>query len=1073
MLRSRALTGLFILLVSWTASAQQSDVRIPLNETLSAPAIDLIHPQTKESLDRDWIIDYLQKGGSTETFEPQISNLYLGQEQGGLGFPDLPYPQELEILTFQQELAHASGLFRARVISEKHPETHFQILFSLDSHAALARNALLRKLGYNIPSPKYYPSLTVQFSSLEQRDQFLDHLSDETLTARSRWVKGGTDTLDKKELTLTFQDVCLEPGIITVPQFHWGILTESAIQSRRSIRALILPLALLDLPESVNMYSFEFAKIFSENLVLSRPNANRFQNETSIGDIYWIAQKIAKLTRADWTQIIKLGKYPADIEALIIEKTLARVNQLMRLLKVKNFTKHKFNPYLTYGQVLNGKATQENYEGYAIRFAYGDPLSPLRPSEISRFLGMEVINAAFKLALSEGNKFLQAIKPEKYVSQHRQKLQQLISDHVQSNPGKPFIQPIEVWGGPTVGFNIGASRNLMTGTYYGSESQVQLVDTFSVSANVGGFVAVSGIPYIGLSTTPRIQVQRTYVHVKPIADLKSGLRENWLNLAVPHFMLKLSKLLTDPEEKPEAFLEELKPGEMIIINDAIIGGDTTKVNIPLGLLLGMGGILGKIEVSPSVNLQQTLLSRTTIYRDQDGFHVYLGKMRAGVFEGQLDTSFFIRLFTFAGSKNWGKAHTDAYVLPETFETKEQESAFKRAIRSLLRRNNTDVLSEEFSPYDLQHQAKGKRLLFSMGPFSWLKRETLHKLEITPPESEKVPNPEAFTRTVMEGTLTKIRGTDVFGFFGDLLRSIIPYIDIGNGGQGDDPSANFLGKSRTFTASSEMEITEGRPNLFTSTLRESYNGWSMKQKKLIKLIHKLEEKIGPSAGDLIDETEFTQTKKIQAYSVMWNLILYEEGLQKIIDILDREKTPTKAAINKLVSLMGIENFKAWCKEQNLSAQYMVGPIALDSPQSSSFIGESNRGQMVALGCSTPWMRTVFKFRSKLNRRSELFSAEIRDEKIAQSKIKWMNRFFADIESEIPLEFLIAWAGPENSFFQARVSGFRTHDENGDSQYFSNTIGKANSRVVTGPMSTIQSHSKIIEHELSARYLSSGF
>ncbi|NDC37125.1 MAG: hypothetical protein EBZ48_03625, partial [Proteobacteria bacterium] len=87
---------------------------------------------------------------------------------------------------------------------------------------------------------------------------------------------------------------------------------------------------------------------------------------------------------------------------------------------------------------------------------------------------------------------------------------------VQTHPGQPYVQPVQVWGGPVAGVNVNASRNIITGTYYGSDSQIQLVDSVSASANAGGFFGISGIPKTGIALSPNLQASRSYVHVRPL-----------------------------------------------------------------------------------------------------------------------------------------------------------------------------------------------------------------------------------------------------------------------------------------------------------------------------------------------------------------------------------------------------------------------------------------------------------------------------------------------------------------------------------------------------------------------------
>ena len=197
-----------------------------------------------------------------------------------------------------------------------------------------------------------------------------------------RFVVGGQAEIAKNNLTMIFQDVVLEPAIIEVPQMHWGIFeqdsTVDTLQSRRSLRALLVPLTLLDIPQSANMYSFEAAKIYNQGINFSRENANLFNNETSIGDVRWISRKISNLTRADWTSIIQAAHYPPDVEALLIEKTIGRVDQFLGILGMKSFKAIAYNEYISIGKVVKGKETQEFYDGYVPRFTYGDPENPLR-----------------------------------------------------------------------------------------------------------------------------------------------------------------------------------------------------------------------------------------------------------------------------------------------------------------------------------------------------------------------------------------------------------------------------------------------------------------------------------------------------------------------------------------------------------------------------------------------------------------------------------------------------------------------------------------------------------------------
>jgi hypothetical protein len=92
---------------------------------------------------------------------------------------------------------------------------------------------------------------------------------------------------------------------------------------------------------------------------------------------------------------------------------------------------------------------------------------------------------------------------------------------------------------------------------------------------------------------------------------------------------------------------------------------------------------------------------------------------------------------------------------------------------------------------------------------------------------------------------------------------------------------------------------------------------------------------------------------------------------------------------------------------------------------------------------------------------------------KEKIRLLNRTLSDLDQEGSLQDFLLTVGKENSFFQTRVSGFRTRDENGDSEYFSNTLGLIDQTVLGGPLSDIASDSGISSNEIEARYLSNGY
>lgn len=135
---TRGFVAFSLFIYSSFVFAGQSEVRVPLKESESSPAIDLYDPETLEPLDRDVLTDLILSGQNTQKFEPQKSNLYSGKNIPSTYYPNLPYPEDGATVIFKNELAHASGLVRAKIFNPGNSDVHFQLMFSLDSHASLS-----------------------------------------------------------------------------------------------------------------------------------------------------------------------------------------------------------------------------------------------------------------------------------------------------------------------------------------------------------------------------------------------------------------------------------------------------------------------------------------------------------------------------------------------------------------------------------------------------------------------------------------------------------------------------------------------------------------------------------------------------------------------------------------------------------------------------------------------------------------------------------------------------------------------------------------------------------------------
>jgi hypothetical protein len=354
----------------------------------------------------------------------------------------------------------------------------------------------------------------------------------------------------------------------------------------------------------------------------------------------------------------------------------------------------------------------------------------------------------------------------------------------------------------------------------------------------------------------------------------------------------------------------------------------------------------------------------------------------------------------------------------------------------------------------------------------------HELVISPPE-----DPEGryratdHRRTVVEGQLTRIFGTDLYGFFGGLMRLIHPVLSIGGQSRGDDPAANVFGRSNTFMSSAQIELTPGRDHRPFLRIQQVHAGWSMRTKRLLKLVRKLSEELGEfnPGTEAIDPDEFSQTKKIEAFQISWNLLVHPGGIEHLLKILDIVRTPTREAAELMIASIGNKAYREWCKSRDLDPTLRYGlptPEELDL-SGNGVVAESSMGKMAILGCATPFMEALFDLRARYRGKDSLFLRDPVSRDEAVEKIRLLNTAMEGLDRNMTLEELIRLFGKDQVFFQVRISGFRAGDENGDSEYFSHTAGRLDPEMSAGPMSDIARGSGISSNEIEARYLSNGY
>jgi hypothetical protein len=1096
----------------------------------SQPARDLIY--NGKILDADSAVDLQKKGIDLSTLEPATNDVYGGQPNSLTNEDEQGYPQaSIPVLDYDSLFPAPSSLnndenaghyllFWARVL---HNGQAFRLSASFGMHGALMRNALLRKLGYNLPSPKFYPRVVVRAQSKAAAREFLEGLSDQILSSRCRFVvEVSGKSLSPEEcknfvkdpgehLEFTLQDVSLEPARINVPTFHWGIMSANYLEDRRSIRALVVPFTWLDVHESINLYKWEVGSVSNDAAALFYPYAQQF-SEASIDDARWIVKKIARLTRDDLVEIVKVGKWPADIEALLIEKVVARRNHLLQLFNV-NGPSLPYDSTISVGNVKNGKLMTGNYPGYSQRFIWGDPQSPLTPDELGRFGFMMGISAGISQAVSEVNKHLGILGMEELQKKRLEGLQKNFIEAFKKNPYAPYHQPVSTWGGFIANGGIEASRNLVTGTYYGTDQStlkktpLQLVDLVGVRANVGYFLGIDGInKNVFPGITAGVGFQRSYVHVRPVTSVQAAMKEDWGDIFVPEFMRSLGALIKldtiysggdinvtiTPEQIKERdkkmdtalndFLNKFKSGEVFTITDTLTADAAANVRIPLYAFMPVA----LTEFDPTINISGGLggliLRRTTITRTEDGVHVYVQNLNSVSEKLGIDLRFWIKFAELTTQAKQGYINTKAYLIDSDFydhkgepkiEDPAERKKFANALSALLRRNSTEKIEEGYSPYVLKHELDA---VINSWKFLIYQRTALsenHLLRAFPPK----PDDNSYDPADYERDLFASRNTEYIG------RRFLPTIsdvigraferDVGiYDNPGPNPAFSFFGTSKMQELKTDAEITGNVLQKPVTATIHSWQGWYLSRDKLLRIIDDLNDQIRIVNIGIpgIRRDMFMSSENIEFYDIRTTLLVYEKGIQHLIDTLvesakkppivlpDQKRmrafaddfTPTDPqVIEAMADLWGRDEYNKYCAYMGKEHLNKVNSV---------FIEAYHQGYKHK--CISDWMSDILSLRRK-------FPSD------PKKQIQWINKVMAVVQNNVELGSFMKWIGKKNLFFQVKVSGFRKNDELGDKDYISDSVGNFDDEAGAGVFKDFVMKYKILSNEVEAKYFGEGF
>jgi hypothetical protein len=1060
-------------------------VSIPL-KVVKKPASDLM--QNGQVLEVGQAATLASQGVDLSALDPQENKMWQNQKYPVI---DATQPQETAV-TYQSTEADNTFTFMARVQSTQDPTKFYRLTLSRLSHTTLMRAALLKKLGYYVPTPQYSRNLRLLFKSEEEKTDFLT-AAQKSMTSDFQ-SRGWVSENNVQNHSVVFADAVLEQATSDYFDIQWGfapdpnnpdqVATVQRFSRYRAYRALIFPFALVDLPESVNRFSPKFGSILTGYAVITHPSAESFQACT-MEDAKWLLNRLGKFSEQDFMEIVHAGAFPQELEQLIYAKLLYRANNALELFGLSRPWKLpslKINS--PSGLVKDGKVTTEFVPGYPQRFAHGDRESPFKDGDFARYIGIRGISTAIATALAHINEKLDFLSVNDLANHRRLDIQNKVMEHILHDPTAPLYQNLEIWGGPVGGFNVAATRNVSTGTYFGSSAAIQLVDNISVAGRLGWFLALDGVPGVTPVAGANVMVQRDYTHVRPLLSITEGTKVSWKDLVIPKFMKDMSVMLgqdktPDGKFAVDAFLAGLREGEVFTITDSVALSAYLQVTASLDVLMGISPLSFLNSVSVGADGAKVILRQTSFMRTAEGVQIYVRDQDSKIFGLTFDVNYFINVMNIRATTNTTNLHTDAFIidynpaLGEYVDAGKTDQKFVKdfmdtrdklrlSLSALFKANDTELLYSRFKykMFAIDHQLKTKEMRSKFLAFRVNTFNEDHLLKIMYPRDPDAPDldPKDEEVILFANKKGQLVGRDLLGFATDWIQAIVnlkfPKAKLDLSGTDDPNPANTpFGKAYWKIVDTEGDLSpHGEQYPDVAVLQHVWGGWHLNKKKFLQLLDEIQIqfKNTPIASyRLIEPEAFATTEAIDFYRINAQLSVLPGGLDKIRDLLIQPDAKNQS-VPKAKFLGGIfqklsEKLGHGARPQDKAFYDDLMSILGNGDKTAGLAAytqqckdEVNSGKNYQKDPTPVWWNGN-NYHCLTRWTEQLMDLAAKYPKDEMEKIRWTTDVLYILDDRIPMPQLLKYMGESNYVFMVRINGFRKGDEDGDMEYFSNTLG----------------------------------
>jgi|GEM_PF-1124627 len=1100
----RAQTLLFILLFLFAGlSVSAQSISIPLNTALT-PAKDLLDEKGQE-FDYPTVIRKSERGDDLSLYNPAPRRIWQNAKYSAADVTGLPADGAVVQIVESEGRFPETGteVARVRLVGS---DKEFRFILSRYTHTNLFRAALMRKLGYYVPSPKLYQNLTIQFPSEDEKKKYLDQLQEDLWLDldEKKWISKD----DKINHSITLISATLEPLTADYFPFYMGINFDPRVDSgkgyielfkdSRSFRAMIFPVALTEVPESINRYSADFALRLAGSVVVNHSTASAYKS-TNADDAKWILRRLVTLTESDLQEIKVAAQWPSCYGDIVLAKLKHRIANALESFEMKALYPWGEKPDLKINcgtsYVKDGKIMKEFYPGYPQRFAHGDRPSPFNDEDIFTVFNVKLKSASVAALSSKVSEKMQIFTVDQALQKHIDSIKSDFIDHLKKDPSKPFERKVKAWGGLTGGFRVNGSRNISTGTYYGSTAPIQLVDSISIAADIGYFLSIDGMKTSWVPTlSTQLAVMREYTHVRPVSLLKEVESIKWQDLMVSSYMKNLVANIdsdkkievksddSNPRDPFDAFLADMKEGEVFTVTDSVVTGVYSQVSSSLDALMGITPLNFLNSLSGGVDASRVTMKQVSFQRNGSDIHVYVRKQNAKMNGVQMDFNYFINLLRLRSQTSLTDLKTDAFIIAydpslsgSIEEKKKEEGAvekplpakaqehlevrrkLKSAIKRLFVQNNPKEFYRHFQ-YDqfaIDHNLKttefrAKALWERVANFN---EEHLLKIRYPKSKEHHELKPEDDEVVLFSSKKGELAGRDLLGFGIEWIEGLwnkkVKSFQLRLAEDIPNPANTLYGKAswRVVNTESDLSKTGAYPSI--SILQHVWGGWSIKRKDLDQMIDQINERFkGTAKYRMIRKEAFGTAKSLDFYKITSSLSLLPGGIERVRDLMlqpsDSHAPVEKAQfLSRLFQKLSQHKYSSSTADKKLftdlitligNGNYQEGFVIYQNQCRQKRFGEANQDYTTAwlygstYECLTDWM-------SDLIRLSREYPV---NDKVGQTR--WGTEVLFTLEKFIPLSALLDYVGEKNFLFVNNIFGFRSGDEDGDLEVISSTVGE---------------------------------